>query len=123
MRTFYTASDIEDLVASGTRQLEIGPGVILTGVAKQRAEELGLTLLIPGKAPVSKAVAPVQGGAAPSAALPVRPRGCQHGPLAAATGARREAAPAAPRAAVAGGGGPMVEQLVEAVSALKKRGG
>jgi hypothetical protein len=122
MRTFYTASDIEDLVASGTRQLEIGPGVVLTGVAKQRAEELGLTLVIPGKAPVSKAAAPAQGGVAPSAG-PVRPRGCQHGPLVAAAGARREAAPAAPRVAVTASGGPMVEQLVEAVSALKKRGG
>jgi hypothetical protein len=119
MRIFYTGSDIEDLAASGVRQLEMGPGVALTHAAKERAEELGIALVAAG----SKAVAPAaaaqggaaKSGAAKSAALPARPRGCQHGPLAAVTGSRREAA--------SGGGGPVVEQLVEAVSALKKRGG
>jgi hypothetical protein len=109
MRIFYTASDIEDLAASGVRQLDVGPGVTLTGAAKELAEQLGIALVTPGSKAVasSKAVAPSasQSGAAKSAPLPARPRGCQHGPL------------AAPGSA---GGGPVVEQLVDAVSALKK---
>ena len=114
MRIFYTVSDIEDLAASGVKQLEMGPGVMLTGAAKERAEELGVALVMPGaasanKALASKAPAPaVQSGAAKGAALPARPRGCQHG---------------GPLAATAAAGAPIVEQLVEAVSALKKRGG
>ena len=114
MRTFYTGSDIEDLAASGVRQLEISPGVALTDVARERAEELGVVLVIPGSAPASKAAAPaVPAAPAKSETLPNRPRGCQHGPLAGA----------ATRSASVGSGGAMVEQLVEAVSALKARGG
>ncbi len=109
MRTFYTESDIEDLAASGVKQLEVGPGVALTDAARERAEELGVALATPGSAPSSKAAAP----AAKSAALPSRPKGCQHAPLTAKPG----------RTETASGGGPVVEQLVEAVSALKKRGG
>ncbi len=117
MRIFYTVSDIEDLAASGVKQLEMGPGVMLTGAAKERAEELGVALVIPGRASPNKVLADkaptpapsAQSGAAKGAALPARPRGCQYGgPLAAP--------------ATAGAGGPIVEQLVEAVSALKKRG-
>ena len=56
MRIFYTGSDIEDLAASGVRQLEVGPGVALTDAARERAEELGIALVTPGSAPASKAV-------------------------------------------------------------------
>jgi hypothetical protein len=109
MRTFYTGSDIEDLAASGVKQLEVGPGVALTDAAREKAEELGVALVTPGSAPSSKAAAP----AAKSAALPSRPKGCQHAPVTAK----------ASRAETASGGGAVVEQLVDAVSALKKRGG
>jgi hypothetical protein len=111
MRIFYTGMDIEDLAASGVRQLEVGPGVALTDAARERADELGITLVTPGNGPSSKAAAP----AAPAKieALPLRPRGCQHGPLPARV-IRKD---------VTAGGGAMVDQLVEAVSALKKRGG
>jgi hypothetical protein len=118
MRIFYTASDIEDLAASGVRQLEMAPGVTLTGAAKELAEQLGVVLVVPGAKPTvpssasaSKAVAPA-GAAMKGGTLPARPRGCQHGPL---TANGNQGAAAA--------GGPMVEQLVEAVSVLKKRGG
>lgn len=111
MRTFYTGNDIEDLAASGVRQLEIGSGVALTDMARERAEELGIALVLPGSAPAKKAVVPA--AAEKAATLPARPKGCQHAPLAAK----------ANRAETAGGGSPVVDQLVEAVSALKKRGG
>ena len=112
MRTFYTGSDIEDLAASGVRQLEVGPSVSLTDAARERAEELGVVLVTPGSTPIAKVAAP----AAPSksVSLPNKPRGCQHGPMPVAKVSNSE---------VTAGGGPMVDQLVKAVSALNKRGG
>ncbi len=112
MRTFYTESDIEDLAASGVKQLEIGQGVFLTDAARERAEELGIALVMPGASPTSKVAA--NPAPATSAALPSKPRGCQHGPLSVKN---------SPQIAVAKTGGPVVDQLVETVSALKKRGG
>ncbi len=109
MRIFYTGSDIEDLAASGIRQLEIGPGVALTDAARERAEELGIALVTAGTAQASKVA--VASAPAKSEALPSKPRGCQHGPL------------SANRSQSSASGGPVVDQLVEAVSALKKRGG
>ena len=112
MRIFYTGSDIEDLAARGIRQLEVGPGVALTDSARERAEELGVKLVAPAPSnqPASKASAPAATAApvasAKGASLPAKPRGCQHGPLGGG------AAPAA-----------VVDQLVDAVSTLKKRGG
>jgi hypothetical protein len=111
MRTFYTGSDIEDLAASGVRQLEVGPGVALTDAARQLAEELGIALVVPGAAPASKATTPA--APAKTETLPAKPRGCQHGPLSASSSHGRATA----------NGGPVVDQLVEAVSALKKQGG
>lgn len=115
MRTFYTGSDIEDMSARGVRQLEIGSSVALTDEARERAEQLGIALVIPGSAPTAKPAA----SAAPAkvAALPSRPKGCQHGPLTEKPSQSEAAVVAKPAA------GPVVEQLVEAVSALKKRGG
>ena len=111
MRIFYTGSDIEDLAASGVRQLEVGPGVALTDAARERADELGIALVAQGNQPASKAPAPAAATApAKGASLPAKPRGCQHGPLEGT-------------AASAGRQSPMVDQLVDAVSALKKRGG
>ena len=111
MRTFYTGSDIEDLAASGVRQLEVGPGVALTDAARQLAEELGIALVVPGAAPTNKAAMPV--APVKSVTLPAKPRGCQHGPLSANSSNGRAKS----------NGGPVVDQLVEAVSALKKQGG
>ena len=113
MRTFYTGSDIEDLAASGVRQLEVGPSVSLTDAARERAEELGIVLVTPGSAPTSKS----------------RGTGCtreervfakQAARLSARTVACSESQP---RLKPPQSGGPVVDQLVEAVSALKKRGG
>ncbi|NLF49548.1 MAG: hypothetical protein GX577_00280 [Leptolinea sp.] len=111
MRTFYTESDIDDLAASGVQQLEVGQGVVLTDAARERAEELGIVLVIPGSAPTAKAAAI----AAPvlSAIPPSRPQGCQHEPFDLKSNPVEAAR----------SGGPVVDQLVEAVSALKKRGG
>lgn len=111
MRTFYTGVDIEDLAASGVRQLEIGPDVILTDAARERAEELGIVLLTAEAAQASKATpAPA---AIKNEPFPCRPRGCQHGALPANLN----------RSLPSASDGPVLDQLVEAVNALKKRGG
>ena len=80
MRTFYTGSDIEDLAASGVRQLEVGSGVALTDTARERAEELGIALVVPGSAPAKKAVAASRtregrGSASPAEGLSARAAG------------------------------------------------
>jgi hypothetical protein len=111
MRRFYTGNDIEDLAASGVRQLEVGPGVVLTDAARQMAEELGVVLVLPGTASTSKATPPI--APARNETLPSKPRGCQHGPLPKGS---------SPGPATANAGR-VVDQLVEAVSALKKQGG
>ena len=116
MRTFYTASDIEDMFARGVRQLEVGSTVALTDEAREWAEQLGIALVTPGSAPTAKPAAIPAAPAKPAAALPARPKGCQHGPFTEKS-SRSEAGIAKPAA------GPVVEQLVEAVSALKRRGG
>lgn len=111
MRTFYTESDIDDLVANGIRQLELGASVFLTDAARERAEELGVALIVPGEAKPDKALAlPVPAKSEP---LSSRPRGCQHGPLNLKNN----------QVETIKSGGPIVDQLIEAVSALKKRGG
>ena len=116
MRTFYTASDIEDMSARGVRQLEVGSTVALTDEARERAEQLGIALLTPGSAPTARPAAIAAAPAKAATAIPSRPKGCQHAPITEKSN-RSEAAIAKPAA------GPVVEQLVEAVSALKKRGG
>jgi hypothetical protein len=111
MRIFYTGSDIEDLAANGIRQLEIGPEVTLTDAARERAEDLGIALVTPGNAPAIKTKEPA--APAKNVPFPSRPRGCQHGPLPKGGG----------QGGFVSGQGPMVDRLVEAVSALTKRGG
>ncbi len=111
MRTFYTESDIEDLLASGVRQLQVGPEVVLTDAARQLAEELGIVLIAPDAAPASKVTAPVP--FTRNETLSAKPRGCQHGSLPANSS----------HSQTTGNAGRVVDQLVEAVSALKKQGG
>ncbi len=111
MRTFYTANDIEDLAASGVKQLELVPTIMLTAAARERAEELHIALVTPGGKGSTPATQSATPGLAPKASvLPAKPRGCQHGTLGTASGS---SAPSSQ----------MVDQLVDAVSALKKRGG
>jgi|APSaa5957512622_1039677.scaffolds.fasta_scaffold107748_1 hypothetical protein len=111
MRIFYTENDIEEMAARGVQQLEVGPEVILTDAARQHAEGLGIALVLPGSAPTRNVPAPA--AVAQSATPPSRPPGCQRG----------SAAATSRRVATAGSGGPVVDQLVAAVSALKKQGG
>ena len=111
MRIFYTGSDIDDLAANGIRQLEVGAGVTLTDAARERAEDLGIALVTPGDTPTNKTI--VSAVPAKRESLPSRPRGCQHGPIPRTSS----------QGAAMSGQSPVLDQLVEAVSALTKRGG
>jgi len=111
MRIFYTGSDIEDLAANGIRQLEVGQGVTLTDAARERAEELGVALVMPGEILARKTAEPT--APAKNASLPNRPRGCQHGQL-----PRNNS-----QSGAVEGQGPVLDRLVKAVSALTKPGG
>lgn len=44
-KTFYTHTDIQDLVASGVTVLQVTDDVVLTMVAKETARKLGLQLM------------------------------------------------------------------------------
>jgi hypothetical protein len=44
VKTFYTARDIEDMVASGVTELEFDDDVVLTDIARETATALGLQL-------------------------------------------------------------------------------
>ena len=122
MKTFISASDVENLAAQGVRELTVDEDTVLTAVAREAAARLGVKLLAPGTVPPGANVgsaAPARSAAAAAmtpAANPAKPRGCQHGPLSA--GAASAAAPASRPAAT---GGPVVDELIGAVKQLARK--
>lgn len=44
-RTFYTERDIVDMAARGVRTLDVGDGVVLTDLAREKALSLGIRLV------------------------------------------------------------------------------
>jgi hypothetical protein len=67
-KEFYTERDIEDLWKHGTTSLQLGEDVVLTDLAYEKAQRLGLNLLKPPKPtqtgqmglPVTPPAAPVR---------------------------------------------------------------
>jgi hypothetical protein len=84
MNIYYTAKDIEELVAKGIYELELGPNTSLTDFARETAEQLDVTLLDGAQtAPVPNVPAPTA-SAVEAQAVSVsqrynKPRGCQSG--------------------------------------------
>lgn len=82
MNIYYTAKDIEELVAKGIYQLELGPSTSLTDFARETAEQLDVKLIefndgsAPGPAPVPAAASPSVLAASQAYH---KPRGCQVG--------------------------------------------
>jgi len=110
MKTFYSAEDIETLASQGVRELMVDENTVLTSVARETAQQLGVKLVTAGQG---------KAGGAPSAApavTPQKPRGCQHGPL----GGNQDQADAPGRAP--GGSSPVVDELIGAVKQLVKHG-
>lgn len=80
-KTFYSAEEIEALVARGQRELVVDEDTVLTQLARERARELGLKLVRGTSAPATARAAAAGSPAGRGPGLGARPRGCQHGPV------------------------------------------
>ena len=82
MKTFYSAEDIEALAAQGITELRVDEDAVLTHLARETAQRLGISLVAAGSAarPAPSVVAP---SSSPRSAPPLgaKPKGCQHGPV------------------------------------------
>lgn len=65
MRTFYTAHDIEDLVASGGTELEIDESTVVTDEAREKARKHGLKVTMISKKATNAQQADVEQGEEP----------------------------------------------------------
>lgn len=53
MKVFYTERDIEDMYRRGLTRLEVHDDVVLTDLAREKAETLGIALVAPGQTPTA----------------------------------------------------------------------
>jgi hypothetical protein len=84
MKTFYSAEDMEGLAAQGITELRLGEDAVLTHLAREMAQKLGISLIYGAAAPRAASATVTSGSTQQSAAsVPAKPKGCQHGPLAA----------------------------------------
>lgn len=67
-RVFYTEYEIEDMVKRGIALLEVTDDVVLTDLAFEKANKLGLKLLRPGETPPCAPERPYLSNAKPAAA-------------------------------------------------------
>ena len=85
MNIYYTAKDIEELVAKGIYEIELGPNTSLTDFARETAEQLEVTLIDGAKGAQKPARVAASPSPSPSPqAVSVsqtynKPRGCQPG--------------------------------------------
>jgi len=82
MKTFYSAEDIEALAAQGITELRLDEDTVLTHLARDTAQKLGIALVygVPGPRAVPSTV--TSGSSSrPAPSLAAKPKGCQHGPL------------------------------------------
>ncbi len=121
MKTFCSAQEIEDLAAQGRKELVIDHNTVLTDMARQVAQQLGVKIVtkaqpgaLTGSASGSTPVVSSLIGS-PSLKLGSKPKGCQHAPL---TTPPASAAPAAHNPSAAGSSGTVVDQLVGLVKRL-----
>lgn len=88
MKTFYSADDIEALVAQGKTELVIDESVVLTHLARDRAQKLGLKLIFSSsQARPSLATGPLSAPHGFAMRPGAKPKGCQHGPITGQAGA------------------------------------
>ncbi len=127
MNVYYTAKDIEDLAASGTKELVLSPGVYLTDYARDTARQLEITL-VRGEGQNNSAPAQPAPQASSAAARPLasdrfnKPAACQHG--AAGANQSRTSQSARPAGQSDNGSNPTtVNKLVDLMGKALKRGG
>ena len=82
MKTFYSAEDIEALAAQGITELRLDEDTVLTHLARDTAQRLGISLVYRASAPrAAPAAVPPSPPSRSAAPLGAKPKGCQHGPL------------------------------------------
>jgi hypothetical protein len=116
MKTYYATQDIEDMAARGISELILDDDTVLTDLARDAVQRLGVKLILPGRG-VQPAGAPTSRPAAAVTAPPppvARPSGCQHGPL------RPSVSPVTsePKSLPNGAGNTVVDQMVGLVRQL-----
>lgn len=91
MKTFYSAEDMEALAAQGITELRLDEDTVLTHLARDTAQKLGISLVYGGTAPRAASSAVTSSSSPrPAPSLAAKPKGCQHGPLAGrSSGGRR----------------------------------
>jgi hypothetical protein len=112
VKTFYSAEDIEALVAQGQTELTLDEDTVLTQLARDAAQRLGLKL-VRGSFAAPASAQSASGGRSRGTAtgLGAKPKGCQHGP--------RPGRPSAPQAP-SGSSDKVVDDLVDLVRKLSK---
>ena len=113
MKTFYSAEDIENFADQGQREIRVNEDVVLTDLARQTAQMLGIRITdgLSGAPPVT--VTPKQNQPVRhSHATGNKPRGCQRRP-------GDKPAPAS-RGTTNGKSQPMVDKLVEKIKQINK---
>ena len=82
MKTFYSAEDIEALAAQGIKELRLDEDMVLTHLARDMAQKLGISLVYGGAALRASSSTGTPGSPPrPAPSLAAKPKGCQHGPL------------------------------------------
>lgn len=82
MKTFYSAEDLEALAAQGITELRLDEDTVLTHLARERAQRLGISLVYGTTAPRSASAAvPPASSPRSTPSRGAKPKGCQHGPL------------------------------------------
>jgi hypothetical protein len=128
MREFLTATDVEDLVARGVRQIAVGDNIILTDLALERATTLGVTVIrgaveSPVNLPPPSRTVPLQRSVstrtlASAPAVGSKPKGCLHSHIE-SDKAVRTVTPQAHSVADSPSGS-LVDRLVDAVRRLSR---
>ena len=112
MKIFYSAEDIETLAEQGQRDIRIDDNVVLTDLAKQTANMLGIRLTENSTQTAPAAVSPASARPATRANAPGgKPKGCQRRP-------GRQ--PAASSGTPAGQSRPVVDKLVAKIRQIKQ---
>ena len=82
MKTFYSAEDLENLAAQGITELKLDEDTVLTHLARDTAQRLGISLVYGASAPrAASDVMPPSSSSRSAAPQGAKPKGCQHGPL------------------------------------------
>jgi len=113
MKTFYSAEDIENFADQGQKEIRVDENIVLTDLAKQTAQMLGIRITAKPSGASPGVFNPVHSqSAGRTPAFSGKPKGCQRRP---------PEKPAAASGAPAGQSRPVVDQLVEKIKRINSR--